>query len=68
MAGDKHNGASNVVATNDVMFALHAVLVTLVGVVQVYMYRKPDERVWKLARGRVVSRDRCRPCLRCCDD
>lgn len=39
----KNNGKDNLIALNDVIFALHATLITFIFVLQVYVYRKPNE-------------------------
>ena len=43
--GDRNNGNSNVVETNDVLFSLHAVALTLILIVQILIYRQPFHTV-----------------------
>lgn len=39
----RHDGQDNLVALNDVIFAVHAAVVTFIFMLQVYAYRKPNE-------------------------
>ena len=42
---ETHDGKANLVRLNDVVFALHAVLLTLITIGQIFIYERGDQRV-----------------------
>lgn len=46
----KHDGNANLVRINDVVFALHAVLLTVITIVQIFIYDRGDQRVSTLCK------------------
>lgn len=52
---DLHHGEDNLVALNDVIFAVNAFFVTSVMLVQIGLYRKPEEKASKVGLGSCIA-------------
>lgn len=52
---DRHDGKDNLIAINDVVFAVHATILATIMLVQVNLYRKPNEGPSNIAVGLAIG-------------